>query len=170
MMLIVTRSTFVAYLIQASAVTIEDLSFLFFLYSVQRQGTTAGSSYGIGRKQRTFGKRKRWQHAIKCNVVFHYNMLLVSRQAGNFAQYDVEPSPFSIFFPFFFLLLFFFFYSLVWQQFITLRNGKRGGRERGSKIILLAFLNDGCRFFVDEEKKWAKNLWTFFLMNIIFVC
>jgi len=57
-MLIVTRSAFVAYPIQASAVTIEDLSFLFFLYSVQRQKKTAGSSYGIGRKQRTLGKRK----------------------------------------------------------------------------------------------------------------
>jgi hypothetical protein len=58
-MLIVTRSAFVAYLIQASAVTIEDLSFLFFLYSVQRQKTTADGSYGMRRKQRTFGKRKR---------------------------------------------------------------------------------------------------------------
>ena len=61
MMLIVTRSAFVAYLKQAKAVTRRDLSFLFLLRSVERQETAAGGSTAQWntKKTKAIGERKR---------------------------------------------------------------------------------------------------------------
>jgi hypothetical protein len=65
----------------------------------------------VENKGRLEKKRKRWQHAIKCNIVFHYYMLLVSRQAGKFGLQNVESSLFLDFFFFFLPLSFILFYN-----------------------------------------------------------
>ena len=61
MMLIVTRSAFVAYLKQAEAVALRDLSILFLLRSVEREERTAGGSVAQWntRKTKAIGERKR---------------------------------------------------------------------------------------------------------------
>lgn len=101
-------------------------------------------------------KRKRWQHAIKYNAVFHYNMLLVSRQARKLRSTQRRIISFSRFF-------FSSFSSLILlQQFITSRND-RNGREKESKIILVAFFDDGCHSLSKKERNELKSL------NIIFI-
>jgi hypothetical protein len=63
-MLILTRSAFVAYLIQVNAVTIEDLSFLFFFFLLyiqfndKRRQSMAAVEY-VENKGRLEKKRKR---------------------------------------------------------------------------------------------------------------
>jgi len=130
MMLIVTHSASIVYLIQASVVTIEDFFFSFFsffffviLYSVERQPVEA-MKYEENKEHLPKKKPLTTRNKMQRHFLFSY---AVRKQTSSriWSWQRRIITPFLKFF-----LLFFFSSSLVWQQFITTKRERERKKER----------------------------------------
>ena len=162
MMLIVTRSAFVAYLIRVNAVTIEDLSFLFFSSS----SSSSSFFYRFNSTTRDDSRWQQWNTKKTKDVWKKKTMTTRNKMQHRFPLYyavskqtcrkvrSIERRIISVsqFFSSFSLFSsFFLFYSLVRQQFITSRNDKNGWENDSEQD-----LDDGCHSLSKKERKKLK--------------